>query len=134
MKPFRHQRDSSRGFILTEACVSLALVGLVLGVASLLLSQHARATEYFVNYRRAQLAAESCVERMRIGAIEAIDAEFTDQAGIIYEVRVTEADAAWQPLGRVSVLAIVGGDKGRTARYSLNAYLDSTKASRGTGS
>ena len=131
MKPIQHQIHFSRGFILTEACVSLALIGLVLGVASLLLTQHARATEYFVNYRRAQLAAESCVERMRIGALEVVDGKFTDDTGILYEIRVTEADPAWQPLRRVHVLTIVGDKKVRPARYSLNTYLDPTKASRG---
>ena len=134
MKTPQHHQRTSRGFILTEACVSLALVGLVLGVASLLLTQHSRATEYFLNQRRAQLAAESCVEKMRLGVLEVMDMSFTDDAGITYEIRVTEADAAWQPLRRVNVLAIVGEKKGRTARYSLNAYLDHTTASRGAGS
>ncbi len=133
MKTLHHPLHSSLGFILTEACVSLALVGLVLGVASLLLTQHARATEYFLNERRAQLAAESCVERMRIGVLEVVDGNFTDDAGISYEIRVMNADAAWQPLQRVKILAVVGEKKRRAAQYSLNAYVDATVGSRGKG-
>ena len=133
MKAHQCQSCASRGFILTEACVSLALVGLVLGLASLLLTQHARATDYFMDYRRAQLAAESCVERMRVGDIEVTDLNFTDEAGIAYEIRVTEADAAWQPLRHVTVSVLAGKEKACPARYSLNTYVDPAIASRGKG-
>ena len=76
--------------MLTEAIVSLALIGMLLSAVSLLLTRHARATDYLLNYRRAQLAAESCVERMRAGvepsqaceeALERIRVRVTDLRG-----------------------------------------------------
>lgn len=133
MRLLHSQRPASQGFILTEACVSLALVGLVLGVASLLLTQHARATEYFVNHRRAQLAAESCVERMRVGDLAVIDASFVDPGGITCEIRVSQAEAEWQPLRRVRVLAIADEKKRRSARYSAIAYLNPDAAPQEKG-
>lgn len=123
----------TRGFVLTEACVSMALVGLVLGVASLLLTQHARATEYFLNYRRAQLAAESCVERMRLGLIDVADGQFTDDAGVRHEIRVMDADEAWQPLRRVEVVAFAEEENASTARYLLQTYLAPPTPSGGIG-
>jgi hypothetical protein len=133
MGPIQNSPLPRNGFILTEACVSIALVGLVLGVASVLLTQHARATEYFVDYRRAQLAVESCVDQMRIGAIGMVDSNFTDDAGITYEIRVSDGEEAWQPLRRVTVLAVVDKHKAHPARYSLNSYLAAPIPSRGNG-
>lgn len=123
-----------RAVILTEACVSLALVGLVLAMVSLLLTQHASATDYFLNYRRAQLAAESCVERMRVGVLETTNAEFRDEAGIAYEIRIEEADEAWKPLVHVRVTAEIAGRGGRTARYSIGTYVVPRTAAKGAGS
>lgn len=121
----------ARGFVITEACVSMALVGMVLGVASLLLTQNARATEYFLNYRRAQLAAESCVERMRLGTLEIDDHDFTDDSGIRFQIRVADAPLAWQPLRHVEVLALVHERKSRSARYAVQTYLAPPFPSRG---
>jgi hypothetical protein len=106
---------------------------MVLGVASLLLTQHARATEYQLNYRRAQLAAESCVERLHIGALEVVDSDFTDDAGIRYRIRVADAPVAWQPLHHVEILTLVEEKKSGSARYSLRTYLASPIPSRGNG-
>lgn len=123
----------SRGIVLTEACVSLALVGLVLAVVSLLLTQHSRTSDYFLNYRRAQLAAESCVERMRMGVLEIAEAKFVDEAGVSFEVQIAEADEAWRPLQRVSVKASIVGRNGRSVRCSLSTYLEPAMASKGGG-
>ena len=123
----------SRAVILTEACVSLALVGLVLAMVSLLLTQHVRATDYFLNYRRAQLAAESCVDRIRVGVLEAADAEFRDEAGIAYEIRIEEADEEWKPLLRVRVTADIVGRNRRPVRYSVSTYVVPGRSSTGVG-
>ena len=128
------QQKRRQGFILTEACVALALIGLVLGAAALLLIQHSRATEHFINRRRAQLAAESCIERMRAGEMKAVDADFTDENNIAYEVRVIEAESEWKPLSRVSVAATITSGKGRVARYTISAYVDDRRASGEGGS
>ena len=121
------------GIILTEACVSIMLVGLVLTMVSLMLTQHARSTDYFLNYRRAQLAAESCVERMRAGVIEVADAAFIDEAGVAYEIRVADANGPWEPLQRVSATASIVGSHGRIARYQLNTYLPPARSPAGGG-
>lgn len=135
MECLRRRKDRPRAFILTEACVSLALAGLVLFVVSLLMVQHARATNHCLNHRRAQLATESCVERMRVHTLKVADADFKDEAGVAYEIRVVETDEAWRPLVRVRVTAIVGGSggSGRAARYTLNTYLDPVVRSNGDG-
>ncbi|MBI1826349.1 MAG: hypothetical protein HY287_15490 [Planctomycetes bacterium] len=112
-----------RGIILTDTCISLALIGLVLGMASLLLTRHAVATDYFVNYRRAQLAAESCVERMRFGMVAIENARIVDDAGIAFEIQIVDAEESWRPLLRVNVTATAIGKHGRAARYSLGAYI-----------
>lgn len=113
----------ARGMMLTEACVGLALVGVLLGAVSLMLSRQARATDYFLNYRRAELAAQSCVERMRAGLVPVADGTWTDNAGISYDIRTSTADPAWQPLTRVEVTARVVGKYGRVAHYRLTAYV-----------
>ena len=122
-----------RAVILTEACASLALVGLVLAVVSLLLVQHARTTNYFLNYRRAQLAAESCVERMRAKVLDIANADFTDEAGVAYEIRVAEADEPWRPLVCVHVTASIVGHGRHAARYSLSTYLEPGRPLTGAG-
>jgi hypothetical protein len=124
---------SRRGVILTEAVASLALVGLTLAMVSVLLTQHARATDYFLNYRRAQLAAESCVERMRVGVLEATNAVFRDEAGVTCRIRIDEADDNWKPLVRVEVTTEIAGRGGRTARYSVATYLAPPSTATGGG-
>lgn len=113
----------ARGTMLTEACVGLALIGVLLGAVSLMLSRQARATDYFLNYRRAELAAQSCVERIRAGTVAMADGTFTDDAGVSYEIRTSTADPAWQPLTRVEVTARTVGKYGRVAHYRLRAYV-----------
>ncbi|MEK7730585.1 MAG: hypothetical protein AAB363_01885 [Planctomycetota bacterium] len=119
------------GVILTEACVSIMLVGLVLTMVSLMLTRHAQSTDYFLNYRRAQLAAESCVERMRAGVLEVADAAFIDGAGVAYEIRVADANGPWEPLQRVSATASIVGSHGRIARYQLNTYVPPARSPAG---
>ena len=123
MKPAPHTLFVSRAIVLTEAIVSIMLVGLVLGVVSLLLARYARATDHFLNHRRAQLAAESCVERMRAGTLAVADVTFTDEAGVDCEIRVTAADETWAPLSQVHITTTVVGRHGRTARYTLATYV-----------
>ncbi len=120
-----------RGVILTEACVSIMLIGLVLAMVSLLLTRYARSTDYFLNYRRAQLAAESCVERMRAGVLDVADATLTDEADVIYEIRVTDGDGAWRPLKHVIVTASVVGKHSRSAHYRISTYLGSAPVPQG---
>jgi hypothetical protein len=122
-----------RAVILTEACVSIMLVGLVLGMVSLLLTRYARSTDYFLNYRRAQLAAQSCVERLRAGAVEVTDATFTDDAGVTYQIQVSDAEGVWEPLKRVTVTAEVTGKHSRLARYQIVAGVAPTTVREGGG-
>ncbi len=123
MKPASHTSSVSRAIVLTEAIVSIMLVGMVLGVVSLLLARYARATDYFLNHRRAQLAAESCVERMRSGKLAVADATFTDDARVNCEIRVTAADETWAPLRHVQITTTVTGRHGKTTRYALATYV-----------
>lgn len=109
--------------MLLEACVSIMLVGLVLAVVSLLLTRYARATDYFLNHRRAQLAAESCVERMRAGALQVGDSVFVDDAGITCDIQVRDAEGDWAPLRRVHVRTEVTGKHGRRSRYELTTFV-----------
>jgi len=131
MTPRTRSTPRARGIMLTEACVGLALIGVLLGAVSLLLSRHARATDYFLNYRRAELAAQSCVERMRAGVIPVVDGTWTDDTGISCEIRTSTADPAWRPLTRVEVTARVVGKYGRVAHYRLAAYVRPSQASGG---
>lgn len=112
-----------RGVVLLEACVSIILVGLVLGVVSLSLTRYARATDYFLNYRRAQLAAEACVERMRTGALELADAVFTDDAGLSCVIQVEKAEGDWTPLKRVRIKTEVTGRHGCKSGYELATFV-----------
>lgn len=125
------QRNPSTrcGVLLTEACVSIMLAGLVLAMVSLLLTRYARSTDYYLNYRRVQLAAESCVERMRAGTLEVADATFSDEAEVTYEVKVSDAGGAWHPLKHVTVTASVLGKHNRRARYQIHAYLEPARHS-----
>ena len=50
-----------RAIVLLEATVSIMLIGIVLGAVSVLMVRYSRSVDYFLNYRRAQLAAESCI-------------------------------------------------------------------------
>lgn len=120
-----------RAVLLTEACVALALVGLVLGVVSLLLTQHARATDYYLNYRRAQLAAESWVEQLRGGVLAVADTHFIDETGTAIEIRIAEATEAWKPLRRARVTASITGKHSRVARYSLTTYVAAANGPEG---
>ncbi len=112
-----------RGVVLVEACAGLMLVGLVLSMVSLLMVRHTQAVDFLVNERRAQLAAVSCVERMRAGLVAVADGGFTDEAGVSYEIHVAEAEAAWRPLVQVTVTASVRGKHSRIARYRLCTYV-----------
>ena len=112
-----------RAMVLLEACISIMLIGLLLTVVSLVLTRYARATDYFLNYRRAQLAAESCIERMRAGVLEVEDAVFIDDAGVNYDIQVGAAEGDWAPLRRVRVRAEATGRHGRKSGYELTAFV-----------
>jgi len=109
--------------VLTEAIGSLALLGLLLGLTSLVLTRYARATDYFLNARRAQWAAEAHVERLRSGALPLRDATAVDENGVECTIQVTDAPAAWAPLRQVRVLAVVTGKHGRQARCELTTFV-----------
>ena len=118
--------------VLLEACISIMLIGLLLTLVSLVLTRYARATDYFLNYRRAQLAAESCVERMRAGTLEIEDAVFIDNAGINYDIEMSAAEGDWAPLRRVRIRAEATGRHGRKSGYELTAFV-AVPTSRGEG-
>lgn len=123
MKPWRVGRANRRGVILVEACTAITLVGLVLSMVSLLVTRHARAMDFLVNERRAQLAAVSYVERMRAGLVAIADAKISEETGITCDVHVTEAEKPWQPLVQVTVTASVVGKHGRIASYRLATFV-----------
>lgn len=120
-----------RAVVLLEACVSIMLVGMVLGMVSLLLTRYARSTDYFLNHRRAQLAAESCVERMRAGVLDVEDATFTDDAGVTYDVQVSTVEGEWAPLRHVRVTTGVMGKHSRWTRYELATYVAPAAVQKG---
>lgn len=127
MKP----SPSRRAFVLLEACVALMLVGMVLAAVSMLIASYARSTDYFLNYRRAQLAAESYVERIRAGAVQPEDAEFTDEANVTLRIRIAPAEGAWAPLRRVEVEARIVGKHSRVAAYRLATYVAAADSPEG---
>ncbi len=131
MAQCKHKSFRPRGMMLTEACVSLVLVGMVLTAVSLMLTRYARAADYFLNYRRAQLAAESCVERMRAGLVEVADGAFVDEADVSDQIRVTEAEDSWRPLQRVEVTARIVGKHGRLAHYRVATHMTAPRVSGG---
>lgn len=112
-----------RAIVLLEACVAIMLVGMVLFAVSMLIASYAKSTDYFLNYRRAQLAAESYVERIRAGAVPPDDADFTDEANITLRIRTTTAEGNWAPLLRVEVEASIVGKHSRVAAYKLATYV-----------
>lgn len=133
MTRFRMGRPVRRGVVFVEACTAIMLLGLVLTMVSVMVTGHARAVDFLVNERRAQLAAESYVERMRAGLVAVADADVTEEAGVSYEVRVTEAEGAWRPLVHVAVTARVIGKHGRIAPYCLSTYLPPLPLTEGGG-
>ena len=107
------------------------LVGMILGMVSLLLTRYASSTDYFLNHRRAQLAAESCVERMRAGVLDVENATFTDDAGVTHNVQVSAAEGKWAPLRHVRVTTGVMGKHSRWARYHLATYVPCAAEQKG---
>jgi hypothetical protein len=126
----KDERGTSRrsAIVLLEACVAIMLIGLLLTVVSLLLTRYARATDYLLNQRRAQLAAESCVERIRAGVLSLADADFVTEGEVRCSVRVADATREWSPLLRVSVKTEVTGKHGRQAKHELAAYVEKPPA------
>ena len=131
MRARRFNQSRRRGVMLTEACVGLALVGMVLTAVSLMLTRYARGADYLLNYRRAQLAAESCIERMRAGLVDVADGAFVDEADVAYLIRVTPAEDSWRPLQRVELTARIIGKHGRIAQYRISTHVAAPGESRG---
>ncbi len=119
----RTVRTSRRGAVLAETCMSLLLVGMLLAMVSVLTIRYARAADYFLCHRRAQLAAESIIDEMRAGEVALEDADVTGELGVDYVIRVTQADEAWAPLRHVTVVATVRGEHSRVARCEVKAYV-----------
>ncbi len=120
--------------VLLEATVSIMLIGMVLGVVSLLMVRYSRSVDYFLNYRRAQLAAESCIERMRAGELPVEAAIMNDPSGVQCEITVNDGADRWKGLQRVRVTARVTGKHGRVASFRLVAYVSPQVAGQGGGS
>jgi|GEM_PF-7054125 len=112
------------GVILVEACVAIALMGLLLTMISLMVTRYSRAVDYYVNYRRVQLGAESQVERLRAGMLPIEADSFTDESGISYAVRVDDAPAQWSPLKHVVVTGRVTGKHSRRIQCELHAFVE----------
>ena len=139
----RANRTSARAVLVTEAVLSLALIGLVLTASSLLVTGYARSTDHLLNCRRVQLAAEAAAERLRVtgtcrpaldrrpALLPLCDDSFTDDAGISYRVQLLPAEAPWEPLTLVSITATVTGKHGRVARSELRTYIHGVQAEPG---
>lgn len=134
-------RTRARAVLLTEAIVSLAIVGMVLAASSLLVTGYARSTDYLINCRRVQLATEAAAERLRATGtcrpasdnhrLPLRDDSFTDETGISYEVQVLSAEAPWEPLMLVRITATFAGKHGRVARHELRTYVSAAQTERG---
>ncbi len=120
---FKILETRRRGIIFAEVCVSLALVGLILVMVSLLVTRYSRATDYYMNYRRVQLGVESQVERMRAGLLSVHTGPFTDKSGISYEFHVEDAPSQWAPLKSVVVIGRVTGKHSRQIRFELRTFV-----------
>ncbi len=117
--------------VLLEATVSIMLIGIVLGAVSLLMVRYSQSVDYFLNYRRAQLAAESCIERMRAGELPVVAAIMNDPGGVHCEITVDDGADLWKGLQRVGVTARATGKHGRIASFRLVTYVSPQVAGQG---
>ncbi len=120
-----------RSVVLLEATVSIMLIGIVLGAVSLLMVRYSRAVDYFLNYRRAQLAAESFIERMRAGELPVAAAIMNDPGGVHCEITVDDGAEIWKELQFVRVTARITGKHGRVASFRLVTYVSPQGAGKG---
>lgn len=110
-----------RGFITLEVLASLALTGILLGVATKLVLTYNRANDHYLARQRAQLAAESYVEYVRAGLAPPQDTDC-----VRYEATQSPGAGDWKGLTRISVTAFVKtrhGPAPRAARYTAVTYL-----------
>ena len=112
-----------RAVVLLEATVSIMLIGIVLGAVSLLMVRYSRSVDYFLNYRRVQMAAESCIERMRAGELPIAPVIINDPGGVQCEITVDQGADLWKGLQRVGVTARVTGKHGRISSFRLVTYV-----------
>ncbi len=117
--------------VLLEATVSIMLIGMVLGAVSLLMVHYSRSVDYFLNYRRAQLAAESCIERMRAGELPVAPVIINDPGGVQCEITVDQGADLWKGLQRVGVTARATRKHGRVASFQLVTYVSPQVAGQG---
>ena len=120
-----------RAIVLLEATVSIMLIGIVLGAVSLLMVRYSQSVDYFLNYRRVQLAAESCIERMRAGELPVVAVITNDPGGVQCEITVDDGADRWKGLQRVGVTARVTGKHGRVAMFRLVTYVSPQVAGQG---
>ncbi|MCH8149114.1 MAG: hypothetical protein IH987_14215 [Planctomycetes bacterium] len=120
-----------RAVVMLEATVSIMLIGTVLGAVSLLMVRYSQSVDYFLNYRRVQLAAESCIERLRAGELPLADAIMNDPGGVQCEITMDDGTDIWKGLHRVQVTARVTGKHGRVASFRLVTYVSAQRAGQG---
>ena len=113
MSNIEGQLSRRRAIVLLEATVSIMLIGIVLGAVSLLMVRYSQSVDYFLNYRRAQLAAESCIARMRAGELPVAAAIMNDPGGVTRASR--RCAAGIQPDGPRG---------GRAVRWSGDPRMD----------
>jgi hypothetical protein len=105
------------------------LIALVLSLLAAFLIRYTQSSDYFVNYRRAQLGAESCVEEIRAGIRELRDTEIPDANGMSLRVRVLEEPApTWQPLIAAEITASISGKHGKVAHYTITTHFQPDRA------
>ena len=129
MSNMKGQLSRRPAVILLEVTVSIMLIGIVLGAVSLLMVRYSQSVDYFLNYRRAQMAAESCIERMRAGELPVVAAIMTDPGGARCEITVVDGADRWRGLQCVRVTARVTGRHGSVASFRLVTYV----LAQGTG-
>jgi len=117
-------------FMMVEASVAIVLMGVLLAMVSRFSAGYNRATDYYLNYRRVELAAESQVERMRAFLLPVKTTTFTDEAGISYQIEIEDAPAQWAPLKRVTVTAQAIGKNSRRIRFKIHAFVNSFESDK----
>lgn len=111
-------RYGRAGFVATEVVAAAVLTGILLAALAWSVVTYDRTGDYLMSRHRAQLAAESCLERLRAGLPPPNDAD-----AVQYRVGRQPGQGPWTGLTKVTVTATVSARHQRTACFTLTAYL-----------
>jgi hypothetical protein len=105
-------------FVVFDVVAALVIIGILLAALAWLVVSYDKAGDCMMARYRAQLAAETCLERLRAGLPPPKDAD-----GMQYTVERQPGQGPWAGLTRVTVATTVNARHQRTARFTLTAYL-----------